>query len=158
MLADTETSSKTNNDYGFTIVELLIVIVVIGILAAITVVAYNGVQARAKNTVVSTNISTTIRQLESYKALNDSYPVNAAQMVSVWKITDRMTNVILVCLKSDQWSLVARGYDGVNFIVRSDGTRSTTTTVYNSSQNILCPEAGVSPHTYGAWSFNDAAN
>jgi prepilin-type N-terminal cleavage/methylation domain-containing protein len=29
---------------GFTIVELLIVIVVIGILAAITIVAYNGIQ------------------------------------------------------------------------------------------------------------------
>lgn len=36
-----------HNKTGFTIVELLIVIVVIGILAAITVVAYNGVQARA---------------------------------------------------------------------------------------------------------------
>lgn len=34
---------------GFTIVELLIVIVVIGILAAITIVAYNGVAARAND-------------------------------------------------------------------------------------------------------------
>jgi prepilin-type N-terminal cleavage/methylation domain-containing protein len=33
---------------GFTIVELLIVIVVIGILAAITIVAYNTVQERAR--------------------------------------------------------------------------------------------------------------
>jgi prepilin-type N-terminal cleavage/methylation domain-containing protein len=33
---------------GFTIVELLIVIVVVGILAAITIVAYNGVQERAR--------------------------------------------------------------------------------------------------------------
>lgn len=35
---------------GFTIVELLIAIVVIGILAAITIVAYNGLQDRAKQT------------------------------------------------------------------------------------------------------------
>ena len=39
-------NSKTR---GFTIVELLIVIVVIAILAAITVVAYNGIQQRANN-------------------------------------------------------------------------------------------------------------
>lgn len=34
---------------GFTIVELLIVIVVIAILAAITIVAFNGIQQRARN-------------------------------------------------------------------------------------------------------------
>ena len=39
---------KTNRQTGFTIVELLIVIVVIGILAAITIVAYNAVQERAR--------------------------------------------------------------------------------------------------------------
>lgn len=38
-----------NKQTGFTIVELLIVIVVIGILAAIVIVAYNGVQDRAKD-------------------------------------------------------------------------------------------------------------
>jgi prepilin-type N-terminal cleavage/methylation domain-containing protein len=42
------------NNNGFTIVELLIVIVVIGILAAITVVAYNGTQDRAKAVALAT--------------------------------------------------------------------------------------------------------
>ncbi|RYF27562.1 MAG: type II secretion system protein [Chloroflexi bacterium] len=46
---------KTNR--GFTIVELLIVIVVIGILAAITVVAFNGVQDRANNTKIKSDLS-----------------------------------------------------------------------------------------------------
>lgn len=42
---------------GFTIVELLIVIVVIGILAAITIVSFNGVQNRAKDTAQITLVS-----------------------------------------------------------------------------------------------------
>lgn len=40
---------------GFTLVELLIVIVVIAILSSITVVAYNGVQDRAKTAVIYAN-------------------------------------------------------------------------------------------------------
>lgn len=39
---------RRGSETGFTIVELLIVIVVIGILAAITIVAYNGIQERAR--------------------------------------------------------------------------------------------------------------
>lgn len=42
--------AKNKQQSGFTIVELLIVIVVIGILAAITIVAYNGIQAKASDT------------------------------------------------------------------------------------------------------------
>ena len=43
-------------DDGFTIVELLIVIVVIAILAAISVVAYNGIQTRTQETVVKSDL------------------------------------------------------------------------------------------------------
>lgn len=49
-----------NKNTGFTIVELLIVVVVIAILAAITVVSYNGIQARAKASIANTDL----RQLE----------------------------------------------------------------------------------------------
>ena len=44
---------------GFTIVELLIVIVVIAILAAISIVAYNGIQARS-NTAAAESAADTV--------------------------------------------------------------------------------------------------
>lgn len=59
---------------GFTIVELLIVIVVIGILAAITIVAFNGVQARAADAQKAMIASTVQKSLENYFTLNSSYP------------------------------------------------------------------------------------
>lgn len=59
---------------GFTIVELLIVIVVIGILVAITIVAYSGVQQKATDSVRQSNIEATAKALELYYIDNGKYP------------------------------------------------------------------------------------
>lgn len=59
---------------GFTIVELLIVIVVIGILAAIVIVAFNGVQARANDTAVQADLRNFHSIMQQHKVLNGSYP------------------------------------------------------------------------------------
>lgn len=63
---------------GFTIVELLIVIVVIGILAAITIVAYNNVQDRAEASKTSTAILAYKKALTLYKLDNSVYPTAGA--------------------------------------------------------------------------------
>lgn len=67
-------ASLLGRNRGFTIVELLIVIVVIGVLAAITVVAYNGVQSRALNSRVQSDIKNVQKVVENYNAINGSYP------------------------------------------------------------------------------------
>lgn len=59
---------------GFTIVELLIVIVVIGILASITLVAYSGVQARAERVKTVAAVRDYVTALSTYRALNGRYP------------------------------------------------------------------------------------
>ena len=63
---------------GFTIVELLIVIVVIAILAAITIVAYTGIQDRAKVSAVSSELSGAARKIASEKAgsTTEQYPTS----------------------------------------------------------------------------------
>jgi len=59
---------------GFTIVELLIVIVVIGVLAAITTVSYNGIQARAKNVSIQSAAKQSLNLISAYIASNSNYP------------------------------------------------------------------------------------
>ncbi len=65
------------NNRGFTIVELLIVIVVIGILAALVVVTYNGIQQKARDTERKTDINALHGQFEAYQAQNGKYPTLA---------------------------------------------------------------------------------
>jgi len=62
---------------GFTIVELLIVVVVIAILAAITIVAYTGIQNRAKDSAASALGNNLIKKVESYYTINSQYPTLA---------------------------------------------------------------------------------
>lgn len=59
---------------GFTIVELLIVIVVIGILAAITIVAYSGVQTRARTAEKVSDVAAVMKQLEMFYVDKGYYP------------------------------------------------------------------------------------
>lgn len=71
--------SLNKRNQGFTIVELLIVIVVIGILAALVLNSFTGVQARARDTERRTDINAIATQLEVYYNDNGGYPT-AAQL------------------------------------------------------------------------------
>lgn len=71
---------------GFTVVELLIVIVVIGILATLTIIAYSGVQDNARRASLQSDLSQAAKKLEEYKFKNaETFPANltAAQSAGV---------------------------------------------------------------------------
>ncbi len=67
--------SKFKNSKGFTIVELLIVIVVIGILAALVIVQFTNVQARARDAERKSDIRALQSKVAEYYALQGYYPI-----------------------------------------------------------------------------------
>jgi prepilin-type N-terminal cleavage/methylation domain-containing protein len=67
-------NKRNTNDWGFTIVELLVVIVVIGILALLVTTTYAGIQAKARNSKRSSDINVLQTQLEAFFSQNSHYP------------------------------------------------------------------------------------
>jgi prepilin-type N-terminal cleavage/methylation domain-containing protein len=70
--------SKQLRRSGFTIVELLIVIVVIGILAAIVIIAYNGISAKSYDAQLKSDLENAYKQLAVDNINNSAYPTTAA--------------------------------------------------------------------------------
>lgn len=59
---------------AFTIVELLVAIVVVGIIATITIVGYSNITARTKATNLQSNLTDSAMNLKTYYTQNSSYP------------------------------------------------------------------------------------
>lgn len=127
---------------AFTIVELLIVIVVIAILAAITVVAYTGIQARASDASIQTALRNAVSKIEAYKAVNGQYPATQSVQIAEGDATGQVLYVDANCyigsgntVKTAAWipdiemtlpqsdsATRARGQRGC-FVYQSDGQR-----------------------------------
>ncbi len=149
---------KKRGHFGFTIVELLIVIVVIGILAAVTVVAFGTVQDRARASSASGDISKASRKAGLVKTLNGS--VTTADLLSgtyALSVGKGSYSVFTVCANAaGEYAAVAETRNGDVYYSVTGGT-----IVKNNSLNSLnpCPTLGIaSPATiYGGMPATNCA-
>ena len=79
-------------DKGFTLVELLIVIVILGILATVTVFAVRGITNQGQTSACKADKKTLQVAAEAYMAQNGSYPASTAVMVSAGLLRDVSPN------------------------------------------------------------------
>ena len=118
------------NQRGFTIVELLIVIVVIGILAGLVITTFTGIQQRARNTERETDVKAIHGQVEAYYAQNGKYPTLANLNDSTWRAAN-MKGLDAEALKDPKGTaqtLVAApaANDYAYAVFMSDGTTACT--------------------------------
>ena len=71
-----KTTATERKDQGFTLVELLIVIVILGILATVTVFAVRGITDQGKASTCAADKKTYEVAVEAYWAKNGAYPAN----------------------------------------------------------------------------------
>jgi len=77
--------AKKARSSGFTIVELLIVIVVIGILATLVIVTFSGIQQKGRNSQRQTDINALQSHVEAYYASAGSYPTASMINDDAWR-------------------------------------------------------------------------
>lgn len=147
---------------GFTIVELLIVIVVIGILASITVVGYSGFQARAYDTAVQSDFKNVATTLEIYRINHDAYPYDTqlTSMITQDGLQIKLTksaygngfasnvhNFVYCRLAAsgpDSFALVAASKSGTVFTYRSSTGKTTSTATWaGATTQTICQDAGI---------------
>ena len=88
-----------NRNQGFTIVELLIVVVVIAILAAITIVSYNGITNNAHSSAADAAASTLQKKVELYNSDKGAYPTSLADLEAgtgsdSWAVTEDSVTIV----------------------------------------------------------------
>ena len=74
MKNNSKLSKFNSSTSGFTIVELLVVIIIIGVLSTIVFVSFRGITARANETVVISDLANAKKQLALYHAEHGQYP------------------------------------------------------------------------------------
>lgn len=148
---------------GFTIVELLIVVVVIAILAAITIVAYNGIQNRAYDSAVQADLKNIGTKTLQYIQTNDTIPTSAVLVSLGAGATDNAYGYhytptgssgynLLQCVASAQRFIYVATSKSGNTFVFSDGKVSPGVGPLKTHTS-SCPENGLP--TTGNWMFNN---
>jgi len=135
---------------GFTIVELLIVVVVIAILAAITIVSYNGIQNRANDASVQADLRSNGQAIEQYYVLNNTYPSTVTHLRDSVKlkinkdaVSTVFENSAIYCSADGKFSLALLSKSGKGYYYsHNSGGVKEFPSVWSNSSTVLCPAAG----------------
>lgn len=159
---------RENKSSGFTLVELLIIIVIIGILVAIIVAAYNGIQSRAHDAAVKNDLRGYAGKLQTYYAENGMYPPSAVMTSLQLKATKDSYkkasgwNTLLFCVDpagpGARFVIAAVSKSENMYTYSSQNGLQQYSGTWTSSASPLSNALGIpyTPPVWCAWAFSDS--
>lgn len=134
---------------GFTIVELLIVIVVIAILAAISVVAYRGIQNNTYDTAIKNDLASFAKEIRLYEAERGHFPISGSVFFANGGLTNSTNSHIkfkpsktAYATTDDNFFYCSGRKSGVSTFIIVARSKSGTSFTYTPENNIQTTGSG----------------
>jgi len=141
---------------GFTIVELLIVIVVLGVLAAIVTVSYVGISDNAKDAAVQSDLDQSFKKIEKYEIDNGTLPdTSAAVLPTVLVISKSFYsnsgsgNSYIVCRNDTDIAILVRSVTGHTYYISKSRGAGSLHSWPSDTYTTACPAMGISTSSSG---------
>jgi type IV pilus assembly protein PilA len=126
----TRTRLGGRSEAGFTVIELLVVIIIIGMLLAIAVPSYLGFRDRAANNAAKTNLRAALPAAEAYYADNSTYV--GMDDASLLEIDSTLSSTLSVTKSTTNSFCLAENVNGKTWSVLGPNPASSTGFVPNS--------------------------
>lgn len=171
--------STRQRQHGYTVTEILIVIVVLAVLAAILVVAWNGVQARSRLTASQADLLQIAKSADLYTVShanqrpnsNDAFTAIFKEAQLFDSTRDPNGQSFAICSTSSGYVIVAwnpivttykngdmlytySATDGQDIVTLSNSSLSALPNQIDKVCNAVYPATQTDPTTYYSWSYN----
>jgi type IV pilus assembly protein PilA len=157
-------NKNRSSEEGFTLIELMIVVVIIGVLAAIAIPIFANQQKAAIEAAVKSDIKGLATAIQTTATKNNKLAMTFEASVSNKQIYEEANTVnFLICYTDTEYAVVAKNpqTDNAYSYNSKTGKLQTFTSSFPASYSSVCPVLGfeaTNPNLRSSWGYNPSGN